>query len=268
MTDLIEKATFGTAILFLTPLTGAYAVMRFVLPIAPDWIMQSISIISLITAAYAAGMSLVQTESRRFFCYLFLSHASLVLVGLELSTNIGLAGALSVWLSVGFALTGLAVVLRSVEARLGRISLRDYHGLFNQMPVLAGFFLLTGLASIGFPGTIGFIASELLIEGAVGVQPAVAVVLVLAIAMNSIAVLMAYFKIFTGRQHQSTVSLQIRATERFAVLILALLILAGGLVPQYGVISRYDAAVELRKHRSPSVSIPESHTSTPHDHEN
>ncbi len=124
-------------------------------------------------------------------------------------------------------MTGLAVVLRSVEARLGRISLRDYHGLFNQMPVLAGFFLLTGLASIGFPGTIGFIASELLIEGAVGVQPAVAVVLVLAIAMNSIAVLMAYFKIFTGRQHQSTVSLQIRATERFAVLILALLILAG-----------------------------------------
>jgi NADH-quinone oxidoreductase subunit M len=100
------------------------------------------------------------------------------------------------------------------------------------------------------------------------VQPAVAVVLVLTIAMNSIAVLMAYFKIFTGRQHQSAVSLQIRVSERFAVLLLALLILAGGLVPQYGVVSRYDAAVELRKHRIPAVINSESNTSTSNNHEN
>ncbi len=39
------------------------------------------------------------------------------------------------------------------------------------MPSLAGFFLLTGLASIGFPGTVGFIAMELLIEGAVEYYP-------------------------------------------------------------------------------------------------
>ncbi len=255
MTDLIEKATFGTSILYLTPLTGAYAVMRLVLPIASESIMQSISILSLITAAYAAGMSLVQTETRRFFCFLFLSHASLVLVGVELSTKIGLAGALSIWLSVGFALSGLAITLRSVEGRLGRISLKDFHGLFNQMPVLAGFFLLTGLASIGFPGTIGFIAIEMLIEGAVDVQPLVAAVIVLAVAMNSIAVLMVYFRIFTGRLHHTTVSLQIRPTERLAVLVLAALILIGGLLPQYGVTSRYHAADELRKHRDPSVQL-------------
>ena len=93
MTDLFEKATLGTALLFVTPMTGAYAVMRLVFPIAPSWALHSIAILSLVTAVYAAGMALVQRDSRRFFCYLFLSHSSLVLVGLEMATPIGLAGA-------------------------------------------------------------------------------------------------------------------------------------------------------------------------------
>ncbi|MBM4074174.1 MAG: oxidoreductase, partial [Planctomycetes bacterium] len=93
MADLFEKATFGTSLLFVTPMTGAYAVMRLVFPIAPSWALQSIAILSLATAVYAAGMALVQRDSRRFFCYLFLSHSSLVLVGLEMVTPIGLTGA-------------------------------------------------------------------------------------------------------------------------------------------------------------------------------
>ncbi len=90
LTDLFENAAFGTALLFVTPMTGAYAVMRLVLPVAPSWAMQSIAILSLVTAVYAAGMSLVQTDARRFFCYLFLSHSSLVLTGLEIVTPIGM----------------------------------------------------------------------------------------------------------------------------------------------------------------------------------
>ncbi len=245
MTDLFEKATFGTAILFVTPLTGAYALLRLVLPIAPWWALQSIAVISLSTAVYAGGMALVQKESRRFFCYLFLSNASLVLVGLELVTPIGLTGALCVWLSVGVSLTGFGITLRSIEARIGRVSLADFHGLYDQMPMLAGFFLLTGLASIGFPATVGFVGMELLIEGAVEVFPLTGTLVVLAAALNGIAIMQAYFRIFTGKHHYSPVSLGIRSTERIAVLIISVLILGGGLVPQPGVSSRHHAAVAL-----------------------
>jgi NADH-quinone oxidoreductase subunit M len=90
MTDLFEKASFGTALLFLTPMTGAYAVMHLVFPVVPGWAMQSIAVLSLITSLYAAGMATVQTDARRFFCFLFLSHSSLVLSGLELVNVIGL----------------------------------------------------------------------------------------------------------------------------------------------------------------------------------
>ncbi len=256
MTDLFEKATLGTALLFVTPMTGAYVVMRIVLPVAPAWALQSIAIVSLVTSVYAAGMALVQTDARRFFCYLFLSHSSLVLVGLELLTPIGLTGALCVWISVGLAMGGFGLSMRSVEARIGRFTLTQYRGLYEHTPTLAGLFLLTGLASIGFPGTIGFIGTELLVEGAVEIYPLIGTAVVVAVALNSIAVLHAYFRIFTGTRYAVSVSLKVRPAERVAVLILAALILGGGLWPQPGVASRYHAAlalIKLRKQPPPAV---------------
>ncbi len=249
ITDLFEKAAFGTALLFTTPLVGAYAVMRLVLPIAPAWALQSIAVLSLVTAVYAGGMALVQREARRMFCYILLSQSSLVLVGLELVTPIGLTGALCVWISVGLSLTGFGITLRCIEARISRISLVDFHGLYRQMPMLAGFFLLTGLASIGFPMTIGFVGMELLIEGAVDVYPLVGTMVVIAAALNSIAVLLAYFHIFTGRHNPTLIPMSARPAERIAVWMLSVLILGGGLFPQPGVESRYHAAMKLTRQR-------------------
>jgi NADH-quinone oxidoreductase subunit M len=108
---------------------------------------------------------------------------------------------------------------------------------------------LTGLASIGFPATVGFVGMELLIEGAVEVYPLVGTMVVIAAAFCSIAVLMAYFRIFTGRRNRTLVPMHARISEKVAVLILSVLILGGGLVPQPGIASRYHAAMELTRQR-------------------
>jgi NADH-quinone oxidoreductase subunit M len=244
-TDLFENASLGTAMLFTTPMVGAYAAVRLVLPEAPDGMLLVLATASLATSLYAAAMAVVQREARRFFSYLVLSHTSLVLVGLETATNVSLAGALCVWIASSLALTGFGLTLRSLEARVGRLSLSTFHGLYEQTPILAGFFLLTGLASIGFPGTIGFVATELLVDGTVHAHPHVGAAVVLASALNGIAVLQAYFRLFTGRRHASSIALQARPVERFAVLTLSALILVGGLIPQPGVRSRYRAATEI-----------------------
>ncbi len=249
ITDLYEKATFGTAILFTTPLVGAYAVMRFVLPIAPSWGLQSIALLSLFTALYAGAMSLVQTEARRLFCFLLLSQSSLVLVGLELVNPIGLTGALCVWLSVGVAITGFGITLRCIESRISRISLADFHGLYRQMPMLAGFFVLTGLASIGFPGTAGFVGMQLLIVGCVEIFPIGGALVVVAAALCGIAVMLAYFRVFTGRDYPTLIPMRARPVEKASVLALSLLIIFGGLIPQPSVASRYHAAKELSRQR-------------------
>jgi len=245
MSDLFENATFGTALLYVTPMAGAYAAVRLVLPVASEWALQSIALLSLMTAVYAGGMALVQREARRFFCYLFLSISSLVLVGLEVATPISLTGGLCVWISVGLSLAGLGLTLRALEARTGRLSLADYHGLYEHTPKLAAFFLLTGLASVGFPGTVGFVGMEILVEGTVNANPLAGMLVVFVAALNGIAVLHAYFRLFTGTVHTATVSLRSRWPERIAVLILTALILVGGLIPQPGVASRYQAATSI-----------------------
>jgi NADH-quinone oxidoreductase subunit M len=155
-----------------------------------------------------------------------------------------------VWASVGLSLLGFGLTLRSVEARTGRLSLDSFHGLYEHVPALAALFVITGLSSIGFPGTLGFIGAELIVEAAVDVYPIVGMLVVIAGALNGIAVLHAYFRLFTGTKHHASVSLKARWTERIAVLTLSALILGGGLVPQPGVHSRYHAASEIISRRS------------------
>jgi NADH-quinone oxidoreductase subunit M len=256
VTELFEHATFGTALLHMAPMVGAYAAVRLVLPVAPDWVLRTMGIFSMVTALYSSGMALVERDARRFYCYLYLSNASLVLVGLELVTPLGVTGALCMWLSGSVALCGFGLTLRSLEARRGHLSLAEYRGLYDHTPNLAMCFMLTGLASVGFPGTFGFVGSELLVDDAVVAYPYLGVTVVLATALNGIAIVQAYFRLFTGTSYSSTISLRIRIRERYAVLLLAALILVGGLNPQPFVYSRSLAAREiLEERKSQSTTV-------------
>ena len=249
VTDWFEHASLGIALLFVVALSGVYAAVRLVLPIGPGWVLQSIGLLSLFTAVYAAGMATVQRETRRFFAHLFLSLSSLVLVGLELHTELSLTASLCLWFSVILSLGGFGLTLRALEARFGRLSLTEFHGLYEHSPTLAVCFLLTGLACVGFPGTLGFISTELLVDGAVEASPSIGMIVIAAGALNGIAVLRAYFFLFTGARHVSSVSLGITLRERAAVLTLSVLILGGGLFPQPGVATRQRAAAEIIEDR-------------------
>ncbi len=245
LTDWFEHASFGIGLLFVLPLTGVYTAVRLVLPVSPAWVLQWIGLLSLVTAVYAAGMATIQRETRRLFAHLFLSHASLVLVGLELHTELTLTASLCLWFSVILSLGGFGLTLRALESRFGRMSLTRFHGLYDHTPALAVFFLLTGLATVGFPGTLGFISTELLVDSTIETNLFVGLLVIAAAAFNGIAILRAYFLLFTGSRHTSSVSLRIGLRERIAVMTLTALILGGGLYPQPGVNSRFKAAGQL-----------------------
>jgi NADH-quinone oxidoreductase subunit M len=259
VTDWFEHASFGNGLLFIVPLPGVYAALHLVLPIAPDWVLSGLGLASLITAVYAAAMSIVQREARRFFAYLVLSNSALVLIGLELvgmefDAELPLTGSLALWFSALLSLGGFGLTLRAIEARFGRLSLTDFHGLYEHSPSLAVCFLLTGLASVGFPGTVGFVSTELLVDGAIHASPYIGIAVLAATAFNGISVVRAYLLLFTGTRHISSVSLGIGMRERIAVLTLAALILGGGLIPQPGIMTRFKAAEEILKSRAQARS--------------
>ncbi len=257
VTDLFEQASFGTALLFTTPLLGVLAAVRLVLPVAPEWVLAALGAVSLFTAVYSAALATVQRDARRFFAFVFLSHSSLVVVGLELHTAIGLTGSFALWFSVVLSLGSFGLTLRCLEARYGRLALTDFRGLYDQSPTLAVCFLLSGLACVGFPGTLGFVSGELIVDAAIDTNLAVGIVVVIAAAVNGIAVLRAYFVLFTGAKHESLLTLTIGLRERVALLTLAALILGGGLYPQPGITTRFAAAEGVTRERAKHFGGPD-----------
>ena len=245
VTDLFESTTFGTALLMSTPLIGAYAAIRLLFPLSADWMLNATLTWGVLSAVYFAGMALVQSDARRFFCFIFLSQAALVMVGASLATPLGLTASMCLWTTVALAMTGLGLTLRSLESRLGRISLDRYLGMYEHTPTLAILFLITGLASVGFPGTIGFVSFELLVDGTVQTYPFMSAFIVLVATLNGIALLKVYFRLFTGVKHHTTINLRSRVPEKISTVTLATLILFVGLFPQAWIESRYEAARDL-----------------------
>ncbi len=91
----------------------------------------------------------------------------------------------------------------------------------------------------------------MIVEGAVEVYPYVGAMVVIASAINGIAILRAY-RLFTGTEYQITFSIQARWPEKVAILIISVLVLGGGVYPQPGVRSRYHAAKEIMARRETS----------------
>ena len=92
-------------------------------------------------------------------------------------------------------------------------------------------------------------------DGIVTANPLWGVAVVVIGGMNGIAIVQAFFRLFTGGQYNSSVSLKIRVRERYGVLVIALLILIGGFRPQLRVASRYEAATQLLRSHSDGVVV-------------
>lgn len=254
---LFQNASYAGAMLFVLPLVEVAAAIRLLLPGAPIEWLDTAGIACLLTALYGAGMAIVQTDVRRFYANLCVSQTSLVLFGVMIHSPNGLTAALCLWVSSSLALASLAFSIRAIEARFGRLSLDRHHGHYEQVPGLAVSFLITGLASVGFPGTVGFLPMELLFSGSADRGLGVSFVLAIAAMFNGIAILRAYFALFTGRRPALSVSLPITRIERIGIVLIAFIIFAGAWLPPGIVASRHRVAESLL------TPIPESSNQRP-----
>jgi NADH-quinone oxidoreductase subunit M len=245
MPTLFGNAGFGGALLAVLPLLQIVAALRLVLPVAPPELLTAAAFACLFTAVYAGGMAATQRQARRFFAYLCLSQTSLVMFAVLLHTPAGVAAALCLWISAALSLSGLAFSLRALEARFGPLSLREHHGFYEQVPSKALCFLIAGLGCVGFPGAIGFVPMELLISGSFEQGLWVSAALAVAAMLNGVAILRAYFSLFTGKRPTTSVPLRVTTTERVGLVAIVLVMLLGGWFSPHVVASRHAAAEAL-----------------------
>jgi NADH-quinone oxidoreductase subunit M len=255
--EVFDHGRLGPAILFNAPQLGAYMTVVLIVPRASPDMLRVIAILALGTAVYGAALALVQTSARRACGYLFMSQSALVMAGLDCTSVSALAGGLLVWLSAGMAFAGLARAVLVLEARRGRLDLTTHHGGYERMPLLAISFLAMGLACTGFPGTLGFVGQELLVEGAVDAFPVMGFGVVIASALTGLAVLRMYFSLFCGQpDRRAHPNLRFGLTPREAWTFVALVttLIGFGLVPRPIVDSRFAASEDILRLRNASIA--------------
>jgi len=251
--ELFDHGRLGPAILYSAPQVGAYMTVVLIVPRATPELLRLIAVLALATSVYGAALALVQTSARRACGYLFMSQSALVMAGLDCTSSSALAGGLVVWLSAGIAFAGLARCVLVLEARRGRLDLSTYHGGYDRTPLLAISFLTMGLACTGFPGTLGFVGQELLVNGAVDAFPVMGFAIVAASALTGLAVLRMYFSLFCGRRDvfaHSALRFELRRLEAWTFLAVVVALIGLGLAPRPLVDSRIAASNTILRVRA------------------
>jgi NADH-quinone oxidoreductase subunit M len=254
--EVFDRGRLGPAILFNAPQVGAYMTVVLIVPRASPEMLRVIALLALGTAVYGAALALVQASARRACGYLFMSQSALVMAGLDCTSVSALAGGLLVWLSAGLAFAGLARCVLVLEARRGRLDLTTYHGGYERMPLLAITFLAMGLACTGFPGTLGFVGQELLVDGAVDVFPVMGFAVVVASALTGLAVLRMYFSLFCGRPVEpvhADLALGLTRREAWTFVALVVALVGLGIAPRPLVDSRFAASEQILRLREIST---------------
>ena len=120
------------------------------------------------------------------------------------------------------------------------------------MPLLAVSFLAMGLACTGFPGTLGFVGQELLVNGAVDAFPVMGFAIVIASALTGLAVLRMYFSLFCGRSDalaRSGPQFGLARREAWTFVALVIALIAFGVAPRPLVDSRFAASNDILRLR-------------------
>jgi NADH-quinone oxidoreductase subunit M len=169
--DALLEGPIGMAVVLAGIKLGTFGFMRFSIPLLPE-ASKSATVVSvmmglgLAAIVYGAIMALIQPDFRRLLAYSSISHLGFIVIGLFALNYQGLQGSLLTMINLGFSTAGLFFIAGFLQSRQQTTDIVAFGGMAKHTPLLAAFFLLIGLASIGLPGTNGFVGEFLVLLGA------------------------------------------------------------------------------------------------------
>jgi formate hydrogenlyase subunit 3/multisubunit Na+/H+ antiporter MnhD subunit len=256
----ISGASLATALVVTMPQVATYTGVRLLVGHA-DGVPYELVVLAnaaLLTATYGAALAVVQRDVRGLVGMLAMSQSAMVFAGLSGTVPTEIVGALAVWVSSGLALTGIGLVTWALESRGGRISIETLQGRFADAPALAAFFLLFGLAALGFPGTLSFVADDLMIAGTLDDHVHAGLLVILTTVFAAIAVVRGWFRVFGGPVTVDAPRHAILPRERIALTGLLVILFGLGLYPGPFVRSLDKVAASLLASRHHDHAAPAS----------
>jgi NADH-quinone oxidoreductase subunit M len=198
----VEAPTAGSVILAGVLLKmGGYGFIRFSLPMLPDAsltfapLMYALSVIAII---YTSLVALAQEDMKKLIAYSSIAHMGFVTIGIFTGTPEGLQGAMFQMLSHGIVSAALFLCVGVVYDRLHTREIARYGGLVHNMPRYAFVFMVFMLASVGLPGTSGFVGEFLSLVGAFEINTWVAMFATTGMILGAIYMLYLYRRVIFG----------------------------------------------------------------------
>ncbi len=231
-----EAPTAGSVVLAgLLLKTGAYGLLRFVLPIFPDAVAaigQVMLVLGVIGIIYGAVLAFGQTDLKRLVAYTSVSHMGFVLIGIFSGNRIALSGAILQMVAHGISTGALFVIAGMIQERVHTREMGSMGGFWSAVPRLSSVGLVFALASLGLPGFGNFVAEFMVLLGSYRAHTMITVIAASGLVMAAIYSLWIVQQVFHGEEREGLklADLSSRETGMMTVMILAILWL--GLFPQ------------------------------------
>ena len=199
----VEAPTAGSVILAGVLLKmGAYGFLRFsvpMLPLASANLAPLMYALSVVAVIYTSLVALAQTDMKKLIAYSSVAHMGVVTIGIFTFNVQGISGALFQMLSHGIVAGALFLCVGVVYDRIHTREIARYGGLADRMPAYSLLFMLFTMASIGLPGTSGFVGEFLVLVAAFQVNFWLALLGSLGMILGAVYMLYLYRRIIFGR---------------------------------------------------------------------
>ncbi|HEU4968090.1 NADH-quinone oxidoreductase subunit M [Sphingomonas sp.] len=234
----VQAPTAGSVILAGVLLKlGGYGFIRFSLPMFPEasstliWV---ILVLSGIAVVYTSLVALVQSDMKKLIAYSSVAHMAIVTIGLFAFNRQGLEGSMMVMLSHGLVSGALFMCVGVIYDRLHTREIARYGGLSNNMPRYALLFMLFTMASVGLPGTSGFVGEFLSLMGAWQVSSWATAVCTTGIILGAAYMLYLYWRIAfgTSRNADAAAMPDLNIREIISLGSIAIVVLWMGIYPE------------------------------------
>ena len=200
----VEAPTAGSVILAGVLLKmGGYGFLRFSIPMLPEaseYFAPMVMWLSVVAIVYTSLVALVQEDMKKLIAYSSVAHMGYVTLGIFTMTTQGIEGGIFQMISHGIVSAALFLCVGVVYDRLHTRELSRYGGLVNNMPRYAVLFMIFMLASVGLPGTSGFVGEFLTLLGAFMVDTKIAVIACLGLVLGAAYMLVLYRRVVFGPQ--------------------------------------------------------------------
>ena len=198
----VEAPTAGSVILAGVLLKmGGYGFLRLSLPILPDacaYFTPLVFGLSVIAVIYTSLVALAQEDMKKLIAYSSVAHMGFVTLGIFTFTQQGLDGSMFQMLSHGVVSAALFLCVGVVYDRLHTREIGRYGGLVQNMPRYATVFMVFTLASIGLPGTSGFVGEFLVLAGSYQVNTTVTALAATGVVLGAAYMLFLYKRVVFG----------------------------------------------------------------------